>query len=144
MSQENIEIVRASITTYNHEGLEASMAYLHPEVEWSTNVDAPDMGTFRGHDGIRKLAGMLKEVLGEVRLEADRFLETADHVVVVGRLRVTGAGSGAATESHRAWIYTLRDGKIIRHLTFATEAEALEALAGVPEQDAPVPDSRIP
>jgi hypothetical protein len=48
---------------------------------------------------------------------------------------VTGAGSGAATESHRAWVYTLRGGKIIRHLTYGEQAGALEA-AGLPEQDA--------
>ena len=65
-----------------------------------------------------------------------------DHVVVVGRLQVTGTGSGAATESGRTWVYSLRDGMIVRHLTFATEAEALEAVAGALEQDA-LPDPGI-
>jgi ketosteroid isomerase-like protein len=62
-------------------------------------------------------------------MEPDRFVDAGgDDVVVFGRLRVTGTGSGAATESHRAWVYTLRDGKIIRHVTFADDAEALEAV----------------
>jgi ketosteroid isomerase-like protein len=128
MSEENVEIVRVSIATYNAEGLEASMAYLHPDVEWFTNAEAPDMGAFRGHDGIRRLAALLEEVLGDVRIEPDRFVDAGDQVVVLGRLRVTGTGSGAATESRRAWVYTLRHGKIIRHLTFADEAEALQAV----------------
>ena len=142
MSQQNVEIVRASIATYNDEGLEASMPYLHPDIEWFTHADAPDMGRFEGHDGIRRLAAMLNDVFGEVRLEADQLLDMGDHVVVVGRLQVTGTGSGAATESGRTWVYSLRDGMIVRHLTFATEAEALEAVAGALEQDA-LPDPGI-
>ena len=105
------------------------MPYLHPDIEWFTHADAPDMGRFEGHDGIRRLAAMLNDVFGEVRLEADQLLDMGDHVVVVGRLQVTGTGSGAATESGRTWVYSLRDGMIVRHLTFATEAEALETVA---------------
>ena len=136
MSQENVEIVRASIATYNTDGLEASMSYLHPDVEWFTNPDAPDMGAFKGHEGIRKLAAMLEEVLGEVRIQPDRFVEAGEDVVVLGRLFVTGTESGAATESRRAWLYTLRDGKIIRHMTFTNEDDALAAVDGTSEQDA--------
>jgi len=136
MSKENVEIVRASIATYNADGLEASMSYLHPDVEWFTNADAPDMGTFKGHDGIRKLAAQLEEVLGEVRIQPDRFVEAGEDVIVLGRLFVTGTESGAATESHRAWVYTLRDGKIIRLLTFTNQADALAVVAGASEQDA--------
>jgi ketosteroid isomerase-like protein len=133
MSQENVDIVRLSIATYNADGLEAAMAFLHPEVEWFVNLEWPEAPIYRGHDGIRELSSVLRDVLGAVRMEPDRFVDAGgDDVVVFGRLRVTGTGSGAATESHRAWVYTLRDGKIIRHLTFADDAEALEA-AGLSE-----------
>ena len=135
MSQENVEIVRSSIETYNADGLEAAMAFLHPEVEWHTNLEWPEAPIFRGHDGIRKLSSLLQDVLGAVRIEAERFVDVGDDVVVLGRLCVTGTGSGAATESHRAWVYTLRQGRIIRQLTFAEDAEALEAV-GLSEQDA--------
>jgi len=49
-------------------------------------------------------------------------------------LHVLGVGSGIATESHRAWVYTVRDGEIVRQLTYTERAEALEA-AGLSEQD---------
>jgi ketosteroid isomerase-like protein len=127
MSQENVEIVRASIAAFNAGDLEAALVNVHPEVEWYTNAAAPDMGLFRGHDGLKKMAAMLEEVLGDVRMEADEFLDGGDEVVVLGRLHVTGAGSGAATESYRAWVYTLRGGEIIRHLTYTERAQALEA-----------------
>jgi hypothetical protein len=55
-------------------------------------------------------------------------------VVVLGHLYVKGAGSGVASESRRAWIYTLRDGNIVRHLTFAEPARAFEAVS-LPEHD---------
>jgi ketosteroid isomerase-like protein len=126
--EQNVEIVRASIATFNADGLEAAMAFLHPDIEWFTNVEWPEANSFRGHDGIRKLAAVLDEAVGDVQIDADRFSDEGDHVVVLGRLRVTGVGSGAVTESHRAWVYTLQDGKIIRHLTFTDEAEAFRAV----------------
>jgi uncharacterized protein len=135
MSQENVEIVRASIATCNADGLGAALAYLHPDIEWLPLFELPETQSFRGHDGIKRLAALLEEAFSEVRIEADQFLDAGDHVVVVGRLRVTGAGSGAVTQSHRVWVLTLRDGRIIRQLTFAEEAEALRAI-GLSEQDA--------
>jgi uncharacterized protein len=128
MSQENVEIVRASIETANADGLEAALAYLHPDIEWVPLFELPEIQSFRGHDGIKRLAALLEEAFSEVRIEPDQFLDAGDHVVVVGRLCITGAGSGVVTESHRAWVLTLRDGRIIRQLTFAEEAEALEAV----------------
>jgi uncharacterized protein len=127
MSQENVEIVRSSIASYNSDGLEAAMAFLDPEVEWFMNLEWPEAPIFRGHDGIRELSSLLRDVLGEVRIEPEQFVDAGDDVVVFGRLRVIGTGSGVATESHRAWVYTLREGRIIRQLTFADDAEALEA-----------------
>jgi uncharacterized protein len=135
MSQENLDVVRTSIAAFNAGDLESALAKIHPDIEWFTHVTAPDMSVFRGHDGLREMAAMLEEVLGMVCIEPNQFLEADDHVVVLGRLRVTGAGSGVATESHRAWVYTLRGGMIIRHLTFADKARALEAV-GLSEQDA--------
>jgi hypothetical protein len=63
MSQENVEIVRSSIETYNADGLEAAMAFLHPEVEWHTNLEWPEAPIFRGHDGIRELSSLLQDCL---------------------------------------------------------------------------------
>jgi ketosteroid isomerase-like protein len=135
MSQANVEIVRASIATANADGLGAALEYLHPDIEWVPLFELPEIQSFRGHDGIKRLAGLLEEAFSEVRIEADQFLDAGDHVVVVGRLCVIGAGSGAVTMSHRAWVLTLREGRIIRQLTFAEEAEALKAI-GLSEQDA--------
>ena len=135
MSQENVEIARASIETANAEGLEAALAYLHEDVEWRPLFEMPESQTFRGHNGIKRVAALLEEAFSEVRIEPDHFLDAGDHVVVVGQLCVTGAGSRVMTKSHRAWVLTLRDGKIIRQLTFAEEAEALEAI-GLSEADA--------
>ena len=74
---------------------------------------------------------MLAEAFGEVRMETDEFFDAGDDVVVLGRLHVLGVSSGAATESHRAWVYTLRKGEIIRQVTYPERGAALEA-AGLP------------
>jgi ketosteroid isomerase-like protein len=96
MSQANVEVVRTSIAAFNAGDIDGALVNVHPDVEWLTNPAAPDMGLFQGHSGLRTLAGMLEQVLGEVRMETDEFIDAGDHVVVLGRLYVMGAGSGAA------------------------------------------------
>ena len=51
---------------------------------------------------------------------------TADTVVAVGGMRARDRGSGVEIREPRAWVWLLRDGKIIRHETFTDIAAALE------------------
>ena len=46
-----------------------------------------------------------------------------------------GKGSGAPVEMTMGWLYTFRDGRIIRVRMFADRGEALAAAGNPPEQD---------
>ena len=58
MSQENVEIVRKVIATWNTEGLVAMLRLLSEDVVWYPVPEWPDGAEARhGHDGVRELMG---------------------------------------------------------------------------------------
>lgn len=72
------------------------------------------------------------EAFDDVRLEVGEFIDRGEQVVALGHMRARGKGSGMEVRQARAWVWSLRDGKIIRHQTYAERSAALEAV-GLPE-----------
>ena len=67
MSQDNVEIVRASWEAWSRGDTEALLEFYDPEVEWDmTHSYVPDMGVFHGHDGIREFFREWRRVLRRV------------------------------------------------------------------------------
>src|SRR5262245_21584681 len=132
MSEENIEIVREVHEALNARDEETLMALLDPEVVWVQNPNAPDPHTLHGHNGVRELAAMVEDAFEDVRLDVARYLDSEETVVALGQMRARGKGSGVEIREARAWVWTLRNGRVIRHETFADHGEALEA-AGLQE-----------
>jgi uncharacterized protein len=132
MSQKNVEVVRRLHAAINAADEEAVLALLDPEIVWVLNPNAPDPATFHGHDGVREFRDLVAEAFEDVRLEGDRFMDAGDQVVSLGYMRARGVGSGLEVRQARAWVWTLRNGKVVRHRTYADHEAALEA-AGLSE-----------
>ena len=64
-------------------------------------------------------------VWAELRLEAREFHEAGDLVVAVGRVYAWGEGRVVDTPS--AWVWTLRDGLVLRVTVYESRAEAFLA-----------------
>ena len=120
MSQENIEIVRAI-----HDGWAKQEAVAHliaPDLEYINPPYAVESGTRRDRaalDGVR-------DVYPDFRIDAQRYIDTGDDVVVIGIARGTGA-SGVEIQWRQGYIWTIQDGQAIRFRWFNDPAEALEA-----------------
>ena len=128
MSQENVEIVRRAYEALERDGLEALLDFFDPEIRWEVRPDLPDADTYQGHDGIRQLLGSFDEVLDESWYSPQEFLDSGDQVLVVLRWGGRGRGSGVAVEEREeTWIFTLRDGKVLRVKEYVSKNEALEA-----------------
>ncbi|MDX6617207.1 MAG: SnoaL-like polyketide cyclase, partial [Solirubrobacterales bacterium] len=100
------------------------------------------------HGGARALSGgggaVGKEAVGEwfgdwfsqfgsdYRFEIEEARDWGDRVFIVATHHGTGRASGAPVSLRAAWIYTLRDSKVVRCDAYSTAAEALED-AGVQE-----------
>jgi ketosteroid isomerase-like protein len=132
MSQENVEIVRRFHDALNAREARRMYELLDPEVVWVTNVAGPDKSVFHGFAGFRQLQRLFEDTLEDVRLDAVEFIDAGDQVVTSGHMRARGVSSGAEIETPRSWLWTVRDGRIVHHQTFAERSEALEA-AGLSE-----------
>jgi len=134
VSQSNVDLVRRVHEALNTRDERALPELFDPEFVWVQNPNAPDPRTFHGHDGIRELVATVDDAFDEVRLEPAELIEVGDRVVVLGQMKARGKGSGIPIEEDRAWIWTVRDGKVVRHETYADHPSALEA-AGLKAED---------
>ena len=135
MSQENVDLVAL---WYEPAGSKAellaamprTMAFCHPEVEWS----APEDGTtYRGRDGVRQRLEEWLQSFAEYRYDVQRIIDCGGDEVLVKATEVgRGAVSGAEVRSTNYELLTIRDGVIVRIREFYDEGEALEA-AGLSE-----------
>ena len=135
MSQENVEIAQRwyEVATSKTELLAAmsrTMAFCHPEVEWS----APEDGTtYRGRDGVRERLQEWLESFDDYRWEVRRITDCGGGEVLVEATEVgRGAKSGAEVRTTEYELLTIRHGMIVRIREFYDESAALEA-AGLRE-----------
>jgi ketosteroid isomerase-like protein len=128
----NIEIVRRMNAAFNR-GDERWVGFYDPDVEFRTPPEWPEESVYIGHDGIRHAAGLWAASFNEYEWTIDRLVDAADCVVALHHHRGRIGDSGAWVERPLGAVYFLRDGKIVRVLSFFSWVEALEA-AGVAEE----------
>ena len=127
MSQENVEIVRRSFEHQSATG-EPLWELLDPEVEWVIDPTGLLAGTYRGHEGVKTFFERLREAFDRAEFEIDRLVDVGESVVVLGRFRFHGEGSGVAAEQSAAWVAGVRRGAIVSARVYFRQAEALEAV----------------
>ena len=111
---------------------DAVNALFAPEHELISLVSRVEGGTDVGARGFADWRKRMDET-GEWSVEFDEIRAAPDgRVVVLGRFKLYGRKSGAEVERDTANVVTLRDGKLVRTVAFATREEALEA-AGLSE-----------
>jgi len=134
MSQENVEVVRASWEAWSRGDMEALFEFYDPAVEWDmTHSNVPDMGVFHGHDGVREFFREWRAFFAEYYAEPEEFIDADESVVVRVRQGGRGRASTVGVEMPGYWqLYRLRGGRAVRVEIYRDEADALEA-AGLPE-----------
>jgi ketosteroid isomerase-like protein len=99
-----------------------------PGIIWTAIEDAPDAGTYRGHEDVRSY---MQDWLDDFDLGEHALLESievGDLVVCVWQARATGKGSGVATDINYACMYRFDEGdRIVEVNEFATRGEAVAA-----------------
>jgi ketosteroid isomerase-like protein len=127
MSQENVEIVRRSFEHQSATG-EPLWELIDPEVEWVIDPTGLLAGTYRGHEGVKTFFERLREAFDRAEFEIDRLVDVGESVVVLGRFRFHGEGSGVAAEQSAGWGAGVRRGAIVSARVYFRQAEALEAV----------------
>ena len=129
MSQENKDQVREAVDAFNRRDLDAYLALMEPDVELTPYERAVEgLGPYSGHTGVRTWWQESLAVLPDLRAELDELRDVGDMVFARGRLRGTGAQSGAPIERTLWMAVEVRDRKAVSWHTFASQAEALKAV----------------
>jgi ketosteroid isomerase-like protein len=131
MSEENVEIVRRHIEAYLAGDNEAALAAYDPEVEFDVSI-RPEGHVYRGPDGIVEAVRTWTGTWEDYKIEVEEIIDAGENVLVVDRQTGRGKGSGVPLDQQTFWVYSLRDGKIVRVVWLPTREEALKA-AGLSE-----------
>jgi len=139
MSQENLEIVQAIYAEAAEGRFGTTLHLFHPDVEYSRSASGGGSaavvglsGTARGVEAMVKAGLEWLQTFDRLRVQADRFVEVGDSVVVFVRHTGKAKASGLPIEGEFADVMTLREGRVIRFEQYRDRAEALEA-AGLSE-----------
>ena len=123
MSQENVEVVRRSITAYQRGEWEEATAYLSPDVIWEVGQELPA----RSPAAVREMWTRWNDEWELLDMAAEEIIGAGDDVFVAMHYRGRGRLSGVAIEQRVFEVHTLRDGRCVRKVDFETRAEALKA-----------------
>jgi ketosteroid isomerase-like protein len=134
MSQENVEVVAATVAAFSRGDLDAASDYWTDDLDYRAAEGAPDdPGPIHGKAAMRAYVEDWLDTFDDFRGEVTEFIDAADDVIIA-IMRIAGRAklSGVETDLTFAAVYTIRDGKIARGREYWTREDALEA-AGLSE-----------
>jgi ketosteroid isomerase-like protein len=129
MVHENIEIIRRGLDAYNRGDVQTLLDISDPEAEFVPLRSLVVGGSYRGHDGIRKFMEDVSEEWEDLVIRSQEFREHESCVLLLGQFEGRGKASGVEMRSPVAWIFELRDRKIVRMQAYSSQQEALQAVA---------------
>ena len=128
MSQENVQIVRAGLDSFNRGDVDTAFEDFAPDFEFdmsraigiNINKDVYDLDQFR------RLLDEFSGTWGSFRLGVDQYIDAGEHVVTPFTNRLSGR-DGIELQARGTWVWTIRDGTIVRACLYQEFEEALEA-----------------
>jgi ketosteroid isomerase-like protein len=143
-SGDSVEVVRRAWEAWERGDMQAVFDFYDPAVEWDmSESDVPDMGVFRGHDGVRRFFREWMAPFDDYYAHADDFTLGSEGVLVRMRQGGRGKESGVDVEMPPLWqLYRLRAGRAVRVEIYRDEDRALEAagLAKPAQQEGETPE----
>jgi ketosteroid isomerase-like protein len=113
MSDQNVELVRRVVDAVNSRDIPSLVELTDPDVEWRTFLsELREEGPYRGHDGLRQWLSDVNDAWDSLHVEIDDTLAIGEVVVMVGRLRYRGKGSGVELETATGWVAKFRRGQV--------------------------------
>jgi ketosteroid isomerase-like protein len=85
-------------------------------------------GKWRGFEAMGAAVLEWIEAVEDLRIEAERYIDTGDSVLVFTRHRAIAKTSGVPIDEEFADVLTLREGRIVRLHTYRHRSEALQAV----------------
>jgi ketosteroid isomerase-like protein len=128
MSQENVDAVAAGVRAYNDGDLDAMLAVLAKDAELVPVRSLVEGGSYRGHEGLRRLLAEMGEEWARFEIHPDAYREIGDCVLLLAHFELRGRASGVEASAPAAWVCECRGGKITRIRAYSDQEEALGVL----------------
>lgn len=129
MSEENVEVVRRLYESWERGDLRTA-DFFDAEVEHSRiGSELPGInGEWQGIEAFGVALASYIDALADLHIEAERIIDLGgDRVLVLARQTARGKTSGLPFVHELGDVFTLRDGMILRYVSYWDPADALEA-----------------
>jgi ketosteroid isomerase-like protein len=125
MTRDDLAVVSRMFAAWAEEDLEGMIDCVDPGLDWHAAADGRH---YTGHEGVREFFGRMRANGQRLEVPLQRTAELRPGcILAVGRLRLVRPGQGLA-DSPGVWAFYMKDGKISRIESFASERDALDAL----------------
>jgi hypothetical protein len=122
----NLDLVRSWMQAVNDDAMDITRTLAHPEIELSEASDLPGPARVSGIDELVSYGYGWRKNWSEWDWREEEIVDMPpDRVLVVAILRLRGLRSGIWVERRWAYIFTVRDGLILRQDGYNTRDEAL-------------------
>ncbi|MEA2331071.1 MAG: SnoaL-like domain [Thermoleophilaceae bacterium] len=128
MPEGNVEVVRRGFDAFNARHVDELLATSAADSEWMPFRAQLEGTPYRGHEGVRRFVRDMDEDWDEFRIEPVEFHEAGDLVVVIGRVKAVGGGSGVNIDSLAGFVLEVHGGLITRLTSHSDPEAALEAI----------------
>jgi ketosteroid isomerase-like protein len=126
MSEQNVGLYRRLVEAFNARDIEEFIALADQSVEFHSVFAAVGGADYRGHDGIRRYLGDIKDLWGnEFRAEPEAYFDLGEHTLAFGVLVGRGRESGADVALPFAHVVRWREGLCVYFKTCAHREDAL-------------------
>ena len=134
MARDKVDVAKRVVDAYNRRDVDGLFAELAtPDFEYYPGiVRALDGGGYRGREGVEKFAVDTRENWEDLQSHPEEFRDLGDRVLVLGRMKGRGKGSGVPVDSPYVTILDFRGDRIWRSRVYLDRAEGLR-VAGLSE-----------
>jgi ketosteroid isomerase-like protein len=129
VSQENVDVVKGVVDAFLAGNVALALGTLDDEVVWHGTIGGLDEGRIaRGHREVIEAFGDNAQEWESHVLEAQRFIDAGDRVVVYWHEEGRGRRSGAPVTTNTAVIYAVRGGHVVEAQGYMDRSAALKAV----------------
>jgi uncharacterized protein len=138
VNEEDVEAVRRVYDEWGAGYWSRRFDFYDDAMEWGWSDEFPGLGGVY-HDPAERNRRVQEWLRGwdDWRCEAEELIVHGDQVVALTRYWGRGRGSGVSVDTKGAHVWTLRDGKVIRLVIFATRERALAEVGLAPDREPP-------
>ena len=129
MSQQTVDGVVRGYEALNRGDLDAATAGVAPDCELELPPVLPDVQTYQGREGLRRMWEAWQESFEGFRMEIEEVIDAEDRVAVMACACGIGRDSGVEVRTPTfPLIWTVKEGQVVRVQALPTRAAALEEL----------------